>query len=123
MFVQDGFNEERKVSHSTTSWNSMQPKIRIDYVKKIRLSDLVLNDSIYDAGSLLVDQDKIFNFETVPTRFLPYKNRFHNALTYELSDTNHVYYRSVYTFLDWLRDIGGFYGAISALCLTIVFIV
>ena len=42
----------------------MQPKIRVDYVKKIRLSDLVLNDSIYDAGSLLVDKDKIFNFET-----------------------------------------------------------
>ena len=101
----------------------MQPNIRTDYVKSIHLSDLELNDSIYDPGSVLVDREKIFNFQTEPTRFLPYKNKFHNAVTYELSDTNHVYYRSVYTFLDWLRDIGGLYGSISAFCIAIVFIV
>ena len=101
----------------------MQPNIRADYVKTIQLSDLVLNDSIYDPGSVMVDRDKIFNFRTEPTRFLPYKNNFHNAVTYELSDTNHVYYRSVYTFLDFLRDIGGLYGTISIFCITIVSVV
>ena len=28
----------------------------------------------------------------------------------------------MYNFLDWLRDIGGLYGAVSAICIAMVFI-
>ena len=53
---------------------------------------------------------------------LPYKNNFSNAVTYELSHTKDVYYRQVYGVLDWLRDIGGLYGSLSAICIGAVFI-
>ena len=43
-------------------------------------------------------------------------------MTYELSDTQTVFSRQVYGFLDWLRDIGGLYGAIYAICYGLVFI-
>ena len=55
-------------------------------------------------------------------RFLPYKNDFHNAITYEMSDINQIYYRDVYGILDWLRDIGGLYGAIGGISLAAVLI-
>lgn len=58
----------------------------------------------------------------MPTRILPYTNAFHNAVTYELSSRKHIYYRTVYGFLDWLRDIGGLYGSIYAICFGVVFI-
>ena len=47
---------------------------------------------------------------------MPYLNDFHNAVTYELSPTNQIFYRTVYNFFDWLTDIGGLYGAIFAIC-------
>ena len=47
---------------------------------------------------------------------------FHNAVTYELSNTKNIYYRTVYGFLDWLRDIGGLYGSIYAICFGIVLV-
>ena len=44
-----------------------------------------------------------------------------NAITYELSTSKSVYYRQVYAVLDWLRDIGGLYGALSGICIALVF--
>ena len=55
-------------------------------------------------------------------RVMPYKNQFHSAITYELSSTNIKYYRQVYSFLDWLGNIGGLYGAVSTIFGSIVFI-
>ena len=94
----------------------------MDYVKEIQLADLELNDSIFDAGSLITEHDGIFTFHERPTRILPYQNLFHNSVTFELSDTRTIFYRTVYSFLDWLRDLGGLYGAISAICIAMVFV-
>ena len=51
---------------------------------------------------------------------MPYKRKFVNAVTYELSNSHQIIYREVYGFLDWLRDIGGLYGAIYAICFGLV---
>ena len=74
------------------------------------------------SGSWFTDEEKIFDLEAKPTRVLPYTNDFHNAVTYELSNSNQVYYRNVYGLLDYLRDIGGLYGALTALCFALVYI-
>ena len=65
-------------------------------------------------------EENIFKFGDSPTRTIPYHNNFHNAVTYELSDTHNTYFRQVYGLLDWLRDIGGLYGALSAIGIGLV---
>lgn len=48
-------------------------------------------------------------------RFLPYKNIFWNAITYELSLTRHEVSLEVYSFIDFLSNIGGLVSALSPL--------
>lgn len=86
------------------------------------MSELILYDSVFLSGDVLGDRDNIFKMEDKPTRILPYKNDIHNAVTYEMSHTKNIYQRQVYGVLDWLRDIGGLYGSLSAICIGIVFV-
>ena len=74
-------------------------------------------------GDLATQKDRIFKYIDHPTRFLPYNNTFHNAVTYELSNANVTLTRSVYGILDWLRDIGGLWGALYAICVGLVAII
>ena len=91
-------------------------------MKKIELTELQLDDSIFISRFVLDDEiQNIFKLSDQPTRILPYPNNFHNAVTYELSNKKNFYFRTVYGFLDWLRDIGGLYGAIYGICFAIVF--
>ena len=63
-------------------------------------------------GNLLIDKDSGFEIETTATRTLPYKNLIWNAITYEMSNTRQEFTRTVYGFLDLLRDLGGLFAAI-----------
>ena len=83
------------------------------------MSELKLSDERFDDG-ILVERDSIFNFNDKPTRVLPYQNMFHSAVTFELSDINQVYYRQVYGIFDWLRDIGGLYGAVGGFSMALI---
>ena len=76
------------LEQSSTSWYALSPGIRMDYVKRIYLTDLRLADSIFPTFDQATQTELIFKFIDYPTRFLPYKNYFHNAVTYELSNTN-----------------------------------
>lgn len=67
-------------------------------------SDLVLNDSILSIGH---QNDRGFFSKISGDRVLPYKNMFHNALTYEISLTQIVYHRQVYSWIDLLSAVGG----------------
>ena len=50
-FVQDKFDEERISGVSHISWYAITPlDKRSDYVRMINLSDVVLNDDIYDVA-------------------------------------------------------------------------
>jgi len=102
-------------------WHALSPQIRTDYVKNVQLADLKLSDSPLSA-SLLTDEVKVFKLVQELTRVMPYKQPFQNAITYELSHTRHIYYRQVYGLLDWLRDLGGLFGAMSGISLSIVLI-
>ena len=51
---------------------------------------------------------------------MPYKNNYQNALTYELSLDKHFYYRSVYSSLDFLSELGGLFSAFGRFCLLII---
>ena len=61
-----------------------------------------------------MDKEEGFQIEeTASARTLPYKNKYWNAITYELSLTRLEYTRTVYSFMDFLRDLGGLFSAIA----------
>ena len=49
-----------------------------------------------------------------------YKNKFQNAVTYEMSLDKKIYIREVYTLLDLMGDLGGLFGALTPLFAAIV---
>ena len=62
-FVQDKFDEERIAGVSHLSWYSITPLgQRSDYVRMINLSDVVLNDDIYDVASKNEETEMAFTF-------------------------------------------------------------
>ena len=59
--------------------------------------------------------DLVMGFDKyiAPSRILPYKNKMHNSITYEMSLSRVEYTRTVYSTLDFLRDIGGLFAALG----------
>lgn len=53
---------------------------------------------------------------------MPYDNDMHNAVTIEINLDHKVYFRVVYSLLDFLADVGGLLGAIKPLFLGYVVI-
>ena len=51
---------------------------------------------------------------------MPYDNLFLNALTFEISMSQIEFKRTVYSFLDFLSDLGGLFGVVSPFCALIV---
>ena len=86
----------------------------------VNRSDLDLNDSLVNMGGLFKEQKKGFFIESLPARELPYLNLFHNSITFEISLTNTVYYRRVYSVMDLLGDLGGLLGALMPISFVIV---
>ena len=51
----------------------------------------------------------------MPTRSIPYDNTVLITITYEMFLSKIIFYRSVYSSLDFISDIGGLFGAVSPL--------
>ena len=66
-------------------------------------------------GNLNNKQETGFSIDASPTRFLPYKNRMHNAITYEISTTRYSVSRHVYNIFNFLGELGGLLGAFGSL--------
>lgn len=74
-----------------------------------------MNDYRVNVGTMLVDDVMGFDKFVAPSRILPYKNLMHNSITYEMSLSRVEYTRTVYSTLDFLRDIGGLFAALGPL--------
>ena len=119
-FVQHKFGKDRVDAKSTTRFFPMNYNSRLDYVKMIYRSDVQLSDSIKDFGGLMTEYDTAYFLEEKFNRLLPYKNKFQNSITFEMSLNKRVFIRHVYTFLDMIGDLGGLFGALTPLCVIIV---
>ena len=86
----------------------------------ITKTDLKLNDYHWSVGDLRKEENKGFDIDVTETRVLPYKNRFQNAITYEMSMNRHEYTRTVYNILDFMRDMGGLFNALTLIFGTII---
>ena len=91
----------------------MTEETRFDQVRLITRKKLNLSDYIWDIGSLLLDIEDGFNLEVSETRVLSYDNSIWNAITFETSLDRIEYTRTVYSFLDFLRDMGGLFSALG----------
>lgn len=98
----------------------MSQNIRTDTVIIMQRLDINMNDYRFNVGSLF--NDKVVGFENyqAPSRILPYNNLFMNAITFEMSLSQIEYKRTVYSFLDFLSDLGGLFGILVPLCTVIV---
>ena len=113
-FIQHEFFEKRINAKSQFVWQTLSPTSRLDHVRTATRKSLNLHDYQYNFGNILLDEEDGFQIEeTASARTLPYKNQYWNAITYELSLTRLEYTRTVYSFMDFLRDLGGLFGAIS----------
>ena len=87
--------------------------VRTDTVNMIQRQKINMNDYRVNVGSLLIDNVMGFDRFVAPSRILPYKNKMHNSITYEMSLSRVEYTRTVYGSLDFLRDIGGLFAALG----------
>ena len=119
-FIQQEFDEARIEASSVVKWQPISNNIRTDTVILIQRLDINMNDYRFNVGSLF--HDKVFGFENyqAPTRTLPYKNNFLNSITMEMSLSQIEYKRTVYSFLDFLSDLGGLFGTLGPFCGIIV---
>ena len=78
----------------------------------VERQNIDLNDYTMNIGNLLIDEETGFNTQFSSQRTLPYLDSKWNAITYEMSLTRTRYERTVYSFLDVLRDVGGLFSSL-----------
>ena len=101
----------------------MTPDSRLDYVTKLMRTKIILNDSHMNYAGLSVEERSGFFLEQYPSRVLTYKNRWQNAITIEMNLDSRMYHRKVYSWGDYISDMGGLFGALSPICMSILTIV
>ena len=84
-FIQHDFDDERIEMASVLKWHSVSPDVRTDTVNIIQRQNMIMNDYRMNVGSLMRDEEMGFETFQAPSRIMPYKNLFQNAITFELS--------------------------------------
>ena len=84
----------------------MNSQIRQELVNRVQLTELELQDSI-TLGELHTENENIFKIVTDTPRPLESKDAVHMIISYELSLDRTLIQRNVFSFLDWLGDVGG----------------
>ena len=120
--MQDKFGKEKISSLANVRWYSLSWRTRSDYVNLIHRSEFHLNDSPFNFGDITQENTDGFVIERAANRELPYRNSWWNTVTFEMSLSRKVYYRVVYSFLDFLADVGGFSGSIGIIFSLIVLV-
>ena len=95
----------------------MNTYARTDYVNMYTRTNVEMNDHWFTLGGYFADQEKGFYSEAKPSRAMPYKNQFQNAITYEVSRTEMTYFRSVYGIMSLLSEMGGLMFFLMQACL------
>ena len=70
---------------------------------------------LYNLGDLTMEQEISFSYEPDHLRLIPYGKDWLRSVTYEISLSEMIYTRTVYSGLDFLRDMGGLFAAIKIL--------
>ena len=120
LFVHSEFSDTRILKRMSGKLYPLSSDARIDYVNTIKRTSMKFNDRLFNFVGLTTEHEHGFYLEQNANRGLSYKNRWQNALTLELDLDNIEYHRQVYTILDYFSDVGGLFGAVSPIFMTLL---
>ena len=79
-----------------------------------------MNDHIFNWAGTNIDSDKGFTLVRQPNRLYYSEKGWHNIISIEMSLDQKDYYRRVYSILDFFSDVGGLFGALSPIFMSIL---
>ena len=82
-------------------------QIREEIVYKVQLTDLRLQDTYFKFSALTEDDRRIFSSKHTLNRPYEFPDNVQMQVTYEFDLNLYRVDREVYSFLDWIGDIGG----------------
>ena len=88
----------------------------------IKRTKLQLKDSLLSIGLLLTDEIESYEIEQMPLEPSYSTSDISSHIDFYVSSDQFLYTRTTYSLLDYLRDIGGLFGAFNAIFGAIVFI-
>ena len=99
---------------ATLKWHVVSPQMRTEYVHSIQVTELDLSDEIWDIGSSSeVDHSFLIDYNTAQRPYDFFDN-IQTAIAFEMNLDLKRIDRSIYSFLDFLGDIGGLAGSLHA---------
>ena len=94
----------------------------MEYPVKVQMQYLDLSDSIFSVGLLLKSNETIFSLVTESARPSTYTGdkvgAISGSIVFRLSSDRVTIQRIVYSFLDYLGDIGGLFGILTGFAST-----
>lgn len=121
-FVTHGFEDETHNTRSYIQWFPLTATSRTDFVIDIERSFAELHDELLDIGNLYQSDIDGFSFNRSPNREINRADLVQTSITYELSLDRKNYKRRVYSFVDFLSDIGGLFNSFKLLSLALVMV-
>jgi len=107
-FEVSSFDDANKLNPEVrTLWIPVNTQLREEVVYKIQLTDLSLQDTYYQFSALTEQDLRTFKNVFQMTRPYEFKDRVHVQVTFEFDLNLHKVDRDVYSFLDWVGDVGG----------------
>ena len=106
-FRVEEYGEGKIVEESRTRYIPLNSQLREDYVYKVQLTDLQLQDARFSISAFTQDDKRVFGINQVDRRPWDYEDRIVLAVTIEMDLDLQQINRQVYNILDWIGDIGG----------------
>ena len=85
----------------------MNSQIREEAVWKVQLTELNLQDQVWQFSEMTEDEFMIFSNKFSSVRPYEFQDKVHMQITFEFDLTLYRVDRDVYSILDWIGDVGG----------------
>ena len=92
----------------------MNSVIRQESIVQVEVGRIDIQDAYVQLGSFTSEDIEIFNTRFTGFRPIEFDNLSQFGVVYEVNLDLTTYTRTVYSFLDWVSDIGGLSTAIAA---------
>ena len=110
------FESGKIVKESRVKWVGINSQLRQEMANDIRITSVELQDwKVINLNDLTVKNETIFAPVYKSMRPYEFPDTVHVSISYEMDLTKHFISREVYTWLDWLGDIGGLSGMLYPL--------
>lgn len=110
------YYDDKKLNYETKMvWIPINSQLREEKVYSVKLTDLGLEDLLYQFSGLTEQDRRIFRNEFIVNRPYEFPDYVHLQITFEFDLTLYKIDRDVYSVLDWFGDVGGLYEGLYRL--------